>query len=108
MFISVVRPRKKRGEGVCSIARGGGDETRRTQHAPVVDTAEPNGTERDAGTEGGAETPTDRTKRLTHSLTPRLGYGNDATATAFLKNDNEGTNPEERGDARRGEVADLS
>ena len=73
-----------RNGGKGCLHRGGGDETRRTQHAraeaPRAEAAEPNGTERDAGTEGGAETPTDRPHQETHSLTnSRLVWGMETT-----------------------------
>ena len=83
-----------RNGGKGCLHRGGGDETRRTQHAPVVDTAEPNGTERERGRRAEPKhPPTAPRDSLTHSLTPRLGYGNDATATAFLKNLTTGHEP---------------
>ena len=105
------------GKGCLHRSRGG-DETRRTQHAPVVEHERRRRSQTgqsesgDGGRSRNTHRPHQETHSLTHSLTPRLGYGNDATATAFLKK-NDGTRTL-TSEATRGEahecipVADLS
>ena len=86
------------GKGCLHRSRGG-DETRRTQHAPVVEHERRRRSQTgqsesgDGGRSRNTHRPHQETHSLTHSLTPRLGYGNDATATAFLKNLTTGHEP---------------
>ena len=72
----------RRNGGKGCLHSEGGDETRRTQHARArAEAAEPNG----SGDGGRSRNSPPTAPR--DLLTPRLGCGNDATATAFLKND---------------------
>ena len=91
------------GKGCLHRSRGG-DETRRTQHAPVVDTAEPNGTERERGRRAEPKhPPTAPRDSLTHSLThSSSGVWKRRHCDCVFEEERRDTNPDERGDARGG------
>jgi len=93
-----------RNGGKGCLHRGGGDETRRTQHAPVVDTAEPNGTERERGRRAEPKhPPTAPRDSLTHSLThSSSGVWKRRHCDCVFEEERRDTNPDERGDARGG------
>ena len=104
IFIFFRRRVLVRNGGKGCLHRGGGDETRRTQHAPVVDTAEPNGTERERGRRAEPKhPPTAPRDSLTHSLThSSSGVWKRRHCDCVFEEERRDTNPDERGDARGG------